>query len=64
MAYIDQVVPESYANAPVSISSALWLHIDGISLLPGEYIVSIQALDDDPRITGLKLALSVGTKWK
>ena len=58
----DKLITEEPMIA--SGAGAIWMHIDGIRLLPGEYVVKIQTLDDDPRINDVNVALSVGTHWK
>ena len=43
---------------------AIGLHLDALRLQPGEYVVTVQALEDEPRLVGIPVALSVGTTWK
>ena len=38
------------------------LYVDGFRLSRGDYVVRVESLDDDPRLTGVEIALSVGTK--
>jgi len=46
------------------MAGALTLHLDALRLQPGEYVVTVQALEDEPRLVGIPVALSVGTTWK
>ena len=46
-------------------SRGLNLGVDGISLPSGDYVVTVRALDDDPRFDGtFKVGISVGYRWK